>query len=84
MTEGESVVISLRNVRDVLKKLRPLPLTIRNKVLGGGGLVVFKGSERTGRLHATRLRRVVTRSPRPSRALSDGAGGTLRGPPAYM
>jgi hypothetical protein len=29
-----------------------------------------------------RDRRVVARSPRPSRALSDGAGGTLRGPPA--
>jgi hypothetical protein len=27
-------------------------------------------------------RRVATRSFRPSRALSDGAGGTLRGPPA--
>jgi hypothetical protein len=29
-----------------------------------------------------RNRRVATRSLRPSRALSDGAGGTLRGPPA--
>jgi hypothetical protein len=29
-----------------------------------------------------RDRRVATRSLGPSRALSDGAGGTLRGPPA--
>jgi hypothetical protein len=58
--------------------------------LGGGVMVVadsvLLGDRRQGDQDRKitgkhRDRRVVTRSRRPSRALFDGAGGTLRGPP---